>query len=144
MQIKLLEQKIELQENFNKQSSTIVETNEKLIEKWLTKGVEVSSQVAKEQSRGQTQQQHSQAQPYIGPSPPVVGSTAGSVVLFASPVPPISYTQSQHASANCTSNDHSSSAAKPKKSKKDKKKEEREIQEEEKERKAEKGEESKS
>jgi hypothetical protein len=117
MQIKLLEQKIELQEEFKEQSSAIAENNEKLIEKWLTKGVQVSSQVAQEQSRVQSSLQ----QPYSGPSQPIVGSSAGSsVVLFASPVPPISFTQSQPAAANCTSNDHSST--KPKKSKKDKKK----------------------
>jgi hypothetical protein len=95
MRIQLLEQKLQLQEEFTSKSTAIVDNHERFIDKWIAKTIDISSKVRSEEQSKTIAQQVPPTPSSTAPAFPIpvsnigVGSNNGSsssVLLFTSPL----------------------------------------------------------
>ena len=94
MRIQLLEQKLQLQEEFSSKSTAIVDTHERFIDKWIAKTIDISSKVRSEEQSKTLVQQVPPTPSATAPTFPIpvsnigVGSngSSSSVLLLTSPL----------------------------------------------------------
>jgi hypothetical protein len=129
VRIQLLEQKLQLQEEFSSESTAIVDTHERFIDKWIAKTIDISSKVRSEEQSKTLVQQVPPTPSATAPTFPIpvsnigVGSngSSSSVLLLTSPLVSLPPPTPQHPVVPLNDGGtHQSSSSKKKKDKKKK------------------------